>query len=168
MEIRLLTVDDTETFWKLRYEALRDAPEAFYWTADEFAARPMDDTVRMLRDATGASGCVLGAFDGDDLLGTTGCYRRTGAKLQHKAYVWGVYVAPRARRHGLARRLMVEALARARRWVGVEQVGLTVTASNESARDLYLSLGFRSYGVESRSLRIGDRYYDEDQMVLFL
>jgi ribosomal protein S18 acetylase RimI-like enzyme len=168
MEIRLLTVDDAEAFWKLRYEALRDAPEAYYWTADEFAARPMDETVQILRDATGASGCVLGAFDGDDLVGTTGCYRRTGAKLAHKAYVWGVYVSPRARRRALARRMMVEAIARARGWEGVEQVGLTVTASNKSARDLYLSLGFRSYGVEPRALKIGDRYYDEDLMVLFL
>jgi hypothetical protein len=34
--------------------------------------------------------------------------------------------------------------------------------------DLYRSLGFKTYGVEPRGLRIGDRYFDVEHMVLFI
>lgn len=168
MEVRLLTADDVDAFWKLRYEGFRDSPEAFHSTADEFADRPMAYLVQVLRDATGESSCVLGAFDGDDLVGTTYCLRQKGAKLRHRAYISAVYVTPRARRRGVARRLMIEAIARARAWQGVEQVELTVTASNERARNLYQSLGFTTYGVEPRALKLGSRYFDEALMVLVL
>jgi RimJ/RimL family protein N-acetyltransferase len=47
----------------------------------------------------------------------------------------------------------------------VSQVHLCVVTENEAARRLYQRLGFTSYGIEPRSLRIGDRYYDEDLMV---
>ena len=45
---------------------------------------------------------------------------------------------------------------------------LTVTHSNEPARLLYESEGFRSFGIEPRAIRVGDRYYDKDHMVRFL
>jgi hypothetical protein len=33
---------------------------------------------------------------------------------------------------------------------------------------LYRSLGFESFGVEPRAMRVGDRFYDEEHMVLRL
>ncbi len=45
---------------------------------------------------------------------------------------------------------------------------LTVTQTNDAARTLYESEGFRSFGVEPRAIRVGDRYYDKNHMVLFL
>ncbi|MHB0875191.1 MAG: GNAT family N-acetyltransferase [Anaerolineae bacterium] len=168
MNIRLLTVDDAQAFRDMRLEALLDSPEAFGWSYEEFLQRPMNAIVQQLADATGEGDCILGAFDGKDLVGITGCYRRAGLKERHKGYIWGVYVSPQARRRGIARQLMTEALSRARRWPGVEQVHLTVVANNTDARSLYVSLGFTSYGIEPHALKIDGRYYDEEMMVLAL
>jgi RimJ/RimL family protein N-acetyltransferase len=48
----------------------------------------------------------------------------------------------------------------------VEQVCLTVVASNVAARRLYSAAGFEEYGVERRALKVGSEYYDDVLMVL--
>ena len=48
----------------------------------------------------------------------------------------------------------------------VEELRLTVVASNTTAVRLYSRRGFREYGVEPRALKIGDRYHDEVLMAL--
>jgi RimJ/RimL family protein N-acetyltransferase len=50
----------------------------------------------------------------------------------------------------------------------VEQVHLTVVADNRPAIALYERCGFRSYGLEPRSLRSPGGYADELLMVRFL
>jgi RimJ/RimL family protein N-acetyltransferase len=50
---------------------------------------------------------------------------------------------------------------------GMEQVALAVSSQNAGARGLYESLGFEMYGCEKRALKIGDRYVDEELMVLY-
>ena len=75
---------------------------------------------------------------------------------------------PEHRRTGLGRQLMVAAIARARTWAGLECLWLDVTTVNASARALYASLGFTGVAVKPRVLKVGDRYYDEELMVLDL
>ena len=48
----------------------------------------------------------------------------------------------------------------------VEDLCLTVVASNAAARRLYSSVGFKEYGLERRALKIDDKYYDEVLMAL--
>ena len=43
-----------------------------------------------------------------------------------------------------------------------------VATTQTAAIALYQSLGFRSFGCEYRALKIGERYVDEEQMVLYL
>jgi ribosomal protein S18 acetylase RimI-like enzyme len=50
----------------------------------------------------------------------------------------------------------------------LEQITLAVVTTNEAARSLYRSLGFATYGVEPRALKVGERYLDEDLMTLSL
>jgi ribosomal protein S18 acetylase RimI-like enzyme len=82
--------------------------------------------------------------------------------------VFGMYVAPDFGRRGVARALVRHLIATAKDEVGLEQLVLTVTHSNEAARSLYESEGFRSFGIEPRAIRVGDRYYDKNHMVRFL
>jgi ribosomal protein S18 acetylase RimI-like enzyme len=49
---------------------------------------------------------------------------------------------------------------------GVEQILLSVTATQTAAIELYRSLGFKSFGTEPRALKIGDRVVDEEYMIL--
>ena len=77
-----------------------------------------------------------------------------------------VYVTPGARGAGIAYKMMRALLERASMIEGMEQVLLSVAATQEPAIRLYRSLGFQSFGREPRALRIGDRYIDEEYMVL--
>ena len=50
-------------------------------------------------------------------------------------------------------------------WHGVEQVKLSVTATNQAAVHLYESVGFVGVGRLPRALRLGHEYFDELMMV---
>ena len=43
-----------------------------------------------------------------------------------------------------------------------------MTQTNDAARTLYESEGFRSFGIEPRAIRVAGRYYDKNHMVRFL
>jgi len=59
-------------------------------------------------------------------------------------------------------------LERASKIEGIEQIMLSVVTTQDAAIKLYRSLGFESFGCERRALKIGDRYLDEENMVLFV
>lgn len=48
----------------------------------------------------------------------------------------------------------------------VEEVRLTVVATNTAAVRQYTRAGFNQYGLERRALKIGDDYHDEVLMAL--
>ena len=157
--IRVLSKTDTGEFWQLRLRALREEPESFAMAFEE--ARVVGTL-----DSSGDS-FVLGAFT-PAFSGTAGFFRRQGIKNRHKGTVWGMYVTPEARGQGLARSLMSSLISYAADLPDLEQLVLEVVTTNEAARRLYSSLGFVSYGLERRALRIGDRYLDEELLSLHL
>src|SRR5690606_36859575 len=95
-------------------------------------------------------------------------FRESLAKLQHRANIIAMYVAPDQRGLGIGKSLMIEAIQVAHDWAGVEQVYLTVVTTNEPAKKLYASLGFEVFGTEKRALKVKDTHYDEEHRVLFL
>jgi ribosomal protein S18 acetylase RimI-like enzyme len=58
------------------------------------------------------------------------------------------------------------ALERSQAIEGIEQVLLSVAATQTAATGLYRSLGFQLYGLEPRALKIGDRFIDEEYFIL--
>ena len=64
--------------------------------------------------------------------------------------------------------LIREAISRASNMTGLEQISLGVISGNDSARNLYLSLGFESYGFEKRAIVINEEYHDDELMQMFL
>src|SRR5262245_27541519 len=167
MLIRPLGPEDAVAFHTVRVRALRDHPEAFGRTPEEV------DSVEVLaerfrRDLGSEFDFLLGAFDGDVLVGTAGCHRERSVKHRHVGYIWGMYVAPEHRRTGVGRQLLAEAVDRARRWPDLECLWLDVTTVNRRARALYASFGFRSVAVKPKSLKLGTQYYDEELMALDL
>lgn len=166
MEVRLLTADDAQAYRQLRLEALRLAPTAFGSSYEEEVAR--DPAASVERIAPTANTRVFGAFRDELLVGTVGLRRQSGNKGRHKAFVWGVYVTPAARGHGIARRLMTRALEEARTLPGLARVNIAVSAANEPARRLYESLGFEVYGLEPDALRVDGESLAELWMTLAL
>lgn len=163
--IRPLVTEDAEAFKALRLKAIQDAPTAIWPTHDEEAARTLDETRGRIR-MTGLQ-VVFGAFAGPELIGIAGLRRESLAQVAHKAVLWGVFVDPAHRRGGVARRLLDAAIAHARA-ARVLQLQLCVNAENPRAQALYRNAGFETFGIERRAMRVGERFYDEEHMVLRL
>ena len=159
-----MTREDAAEWLRLRIEALKDSPEAFSASLEEYQSLNLDEVKRRLWSDSDAF--VVGSFQDSRLLGMAGFYREKGPKSRHKGRVWGVYVTPKARGGGIAREMMQALLNRGWAIVGVEQVLLSVAATQEPAIQLYRSLRFESFGREPRALRIGDQYIDEEYMIM--
>ena len=151
MDIRFLTPDDAAEWLRLRIEALKLAPEAFSASLEEYQSLSLDEVKRRLWSDGDAF--VVGAFQENCLIGIAGFYREKGPKSRHKGCGWGVYVTPESRGTGIGRTMMRALLDRGSAIDGVEQVLLSVAATQESAIRLYRSLGFESFGQEPRALR---------------
>ena len=167
MEIRFLTADDAGEWLRLRLEALEGDPDAFSASTEEYRSLSLDE-VRKRLGLDREDSFVVGAFDDGHLQGVAGFYREKGLKSRHKGQVWGVYVTPRLRGQGISRRIMEMVLGRGARINGIEQIMISVTATQAAALGLYRSLGFESFGREPRALKIGDWFIDEEYMVLRL
>jgi len=159
--IRRLSRSDAAGFRSLRLEALRNAPEAFGSTFERESSEPPQYFVDRLE-----RNVVFGGFFGGSLVGVAGFYRHEGIKMSHKGVLWGMYLKPEARGSGLAPILVERLLEYASK--EVEQVQLTVVASNPRAIRFYERMGFVAYGLEKEALKDKDAYFDEILMVKFL
>ena len=166
MMIRALGQADAAAYRALRVRALRDHPEAFGRTPDEIESA--EALAERFARASAELDFVLGAFGGDVLVGMIGCHREPLVKHRHTAHIWGVYVASERRGTGLGRQLLDACLARAREWPDLDSVWLDVTTTNREARALYVSRGFKSVAIKPRTLKLGERYHDEELMALSL
>jgi RimJ/RimL family protein N-acetyltransferase len=163
MLLRLLAPEDAAAFQSLRLRGLQECPEAFASSYEEEASMLPAEIERRLEPKTNAA--IVGAFRDGELVGLTGVQRESMAKLAHKAFIWGVYVAPHARGHGVGSRVVSQALNYASETLGVRQVNLGVNTRNTAAVALYKKLGFVQYGLERGFLLVAGVLHDEYQMV---
>ncbi len=158
MPIRPLTPDDSAAYRALRLEALQQHPTAYVTAYEEDAALSSEQ----LRDRLTPSdeALTLGAFEADQLVGIAALIRPARVRLNFRATIVGMYVAPAHRRTGLASRLVATCIQQARSLAGVEEVCLCVTVGNDAARQCYLVCGFVPEYVEPRYFKYEGRYYD--------
>ncbi|HWX48043.1 MAG TPA: GNAT family N-acetyltransferase [Roseomonas sp.] len=160
--LRRLGAADAASYRDLRLDGLRRHPEAFGAAWEEEIEKPLAWFADRLE-----GNAVFGAWmEGDQLAGVAGLMVPAGPKQRHKGILWGMYVRPEARGSGAAPALVRRVLEQA--GGSVEEVRLTVVASNTAAVRLYSRFGFRPYGCEPRALKVGDCYYDEMLMALSL
>jgi ribosomal protein S18 acetylase RimI-like enzyme len=163
MLIRRLVSSDALAFQAIRLAALRECPSAFSASYEEECGTPLATIEERLAPD---SGCIkFGAFDEDELIGIAAIGRESARKLQHKAFIRGVYIAANHRCKGVGRQLLEQTLAFAESMPGVRQVTLAVTAGNAAAVALYESMGFNLFGYEPGALLVDGVLHDEIQLV---
>ncbi len=165
--IRLLDERDAAQWRELRLRALTDDPSAFLATYDEDARISEQEIARRLGARAPGSG-VLGGFDDGILVGCVGVARHDRVKTRQRAILWGMHVAPQARRRGLGAALVVRAIELAREAPELEELELNVTEPSHAARRLYLRHGFVAIAHRARATKQGDAYVAEDTLVLSL
>ncbi|CAB3778692.1 Mycothiol acetyltransferase [Paraburkholderia ultramafica] len=169
--VRQLGPADRDAYFQLRLRGLKAHPEWFGQSYEEALARGAAQHDAMLQGSQAVEGgFLLGAYISVDtpLIGVVGLARNQRDRERHKAAVIGMYVAPEAAGRGVGRALLNELLARAARVDGLRQIQLMVDSSNEAARRLYESLGFRKYGCEVEGLNVGGVFHDTDLMARFM
>lgn len=171
MQIRQFVQADASEYWELRLKALYECPESFGASYEEEKDKSLDLIKQRLKESFELtdSKFILGCFGEDkNLLGMVGLFREHRKKLRHKATIYGMYVIPEARLNGVGKSLILDAVSKARKMKGLEQINLGVVVTNIEARNLYRRCGFEVYGVEKHALKLNDKYLDEELMVLYL
>lgn len=146
-ELRVITADDWEAFREVRLRALADSPDAFAVTLAEATAQPEP----VWRERAAGPNPVVLAFSGDRPVAMGGLYAPADSA---DAFVWGMWVEPESRGHGVGARLLEGLLDRARARADDRTVLLHVTEGNDGARHLYVAHGFVATG-EWEPLREG-------------
>lgn len=67
--------------------------------------------------------------------------------IQHKAYIIGMYFDIEYRREGHALNLLRAVIDKAKE-LNIEQLHLRVVSNNKAAKQLYQSVGFKTYALE--------------------
>ncbi|WP_392535102.1 GNAT family N-acetyltransferase [Nostoc sp. C117] len=164
MIIRKLTKDDAEDYRQIRLEALYTNPESFGTTYDEEAIK----TIEQFRDRipVGRNNFILGCSEDKDLIGIVVFQQESRIKLRHKAYITSMYVKQEYRGKGIAKLLLNELIEKAKAINEVEILLLDIVKNIFLAKKLYLSLGFKIYGIEKMAYKLNNQYFDLEFMYL--
>ncbi|GKU81500.1 hypothetical protein NCCP28_08960 [Niallia sp. NCCP-28] len=111
---------------------------------------------------------TFGAFEKNQLIGAVTLIVEQKNKMKHRGNIVAMYVKPKYRGRGTAKKLMKEAINYAKGLKQLKQIYLGVVSGNEGAIKLYQSLGFQTYGIDKKALKVNGIYYDEELMVLFI
>ncbi len=151
--VRRVRPHDEMALRDIRLRALKSDPHAFGSTFQAEAGAPPVNWSRLARlSSVGSERFIALAEIDERVVGMTGGYQPDEAPDERG--VWGMWVAPEARRRGIGRDLMV-AVQNWSEQVGAVRMVLWVVETNEPAVTLYRSLGFSETG-ETQALPSDD------------
>jgi len=127
--IRELTPADSIPYQQLILNGLREHPGLFRISPED-AGEPLVPFAPNNPDAF-----TLGVFqEVGRLVGVVSFEREVRIKLRHKGLIYRMYVSSGVSGQGIGRRLLQNAINRAQQIVGLQQINLTVIATNAKAR----------------------------------
>jgi GNAT superfamily N-acetyltransferase len=158
MEIRRLVPADASAYRALMLEGYRLHPDAFTASVEERGGLPLKWWQSRITEEADANEVVIGAWQGDLLVGVVGLRCETRPKLAHKAGLFGMYVEAGSTHRGIGAHLVEATLAEASRRNALRVVQLTVTDGNRGAQALYERCGFVAFGVEPLAMQLGNDF----------
>jgi ribosomal protein S18 acetylase RimI-like enzyme len=164
--IRKLQPHESTIYRGVRLACLKNAPQFFGSTYEEEILNPKFSFETYI-ETDSPDHVMFGALDGERLIGIAGFNRMARKRASHRGELVQVYVEPGYRGQNLGEKLLRHVLDYAFALDGIEQVQLSVIASNKTAIKLYEKLGFKSFGVQPHYFKVEDGYLDQQFMQLF-
>jgi ribosomal protein S18 acetylase RimI-like enzyme len=164
--IRKLQPHESAIYREVRLACLKNVPQYFGSTYEEEILNPKLMFETFIENDS-SDHVMFGAFDEQRLIGITGFNRMARQRAMHRGDVVQVYVDSNYRGQNIGEKLIRHVLGYAFTLDGIEQVQLSVIASNKTAIKLYEKLGFKTFGVQPRYFKAGETYMDQQFMQLF-
>jgi ribosomal protein S18 acetylase RimI-like enzyme len=164
--IRKLQPHESAIYREVRLACLKNAPDYFGSTYEEEVLNPKFFFETYIETAS-PDHVMFGAFDEERLIGIAGLNRMARQRASHRGELVQVYVDSNYRGQNIGEKLLRQALDYAFRLDGIEQVELSVIASNKRAINLYEKLGFKSFGIQKNYFKLGETYLDQQFMQVF-
>lgn len=165
--VRPVRAEESDALYRMRLRSLVEDPDAFDQTvadAETKGVKPLADILALA--AVGRELVLFGEIDGRTA-GLLFVSRSQRPRSQHRARLWGMWVAPQARGHGLGTALIMEAVTWCRAQ-GAEMVDLWVVTDHLNAIRVYERVGFRICGTTRDGMRWQGIPQDEHQMTIHL
>jgi len=144
IDIRLFKPNDFADFCTIRREALVSAPDAFLMTVADFNQR-------------------------DIISGMIGLFQQNEPGFEQRMMAWGVFSSSNARGLGLGGQMMQLLAKEAAKIENVDQIVLTVLASNKRAIRFYEKIGMEQFNPAENDPLIDHATTDDEAfMVLHL
>jgi len=165
--VRPVRADEADDLFRLRLRALACDPNAFDQTVQDAQEKGAGPLAEMVASSVAGRDLALVADDGGGLVGLVLVTHSRRPRSQHRARLWGMWVAPEARSRGVGGELVGGAVDWCRRR-GIEMVDLWVVTDHVAAIRVYQRAGFRVCGTTRDGMRWQGRPQDEHQMTLHL
>lgn len=163
--IRRLLPADCSAYRKVRLDCLREFPESFGSSYEEEQGK-QQLYFETIIETQAHRAFMLGAFDGETLVGICGFIQAGGAKTKHSGELMQVYIRPAHSGRGVGQQLLQATIEEAFKEPALEQIQLGVIAGNTAANTLYERLGFKEYGFLENYLRVNGQPLHQRFMVL--
>ena len=163
---RKLQAEDVAVYRKVRLECLFEFPDNFGSTYGE------ESQVKELKFETilavgKSDSFMMGAFDGELLIGLCGFNREDRLKTKHRGEIVQMYVNKQYANKNIGSSLLKATIEKAFQNPDIEQISLSVVQQNETANKVYEHLGFSEYGRIPNYFKSATRYWDQRFMILY-
>jgi RimJ/RimL family protein N-acetyltransferase len=160
MEIRDMQKADAEKFLNMLLRLDRETKFMLY--EPEERPREVKETEDKIERSQKTRSLLLGAFEGEDIVGFLSAERGGFNRIRHTAYIV-VGVLADYRGNGIGTELFLKLEEWANR-ENITRLELTVMAQNNEAIRLYKMNGFEVEGIKRRAMLVDGVYADEYYM----
>ena len=163
---RKLKPEDSKEYWKIRLECLERHPDNFGTGFEEEKLNPKLDFESYIRQNT-LGKFIYGAFDEGILIGICVFSQESRRKTRHIGNINQMYVKAEYQGKGVGIELLNTVVKQAFMIPEIEQLVLSVVASNKGANILYEKAGFIQYGLQKNYFKDESRYFDQRFMIKY-
>lgn len=168
--IRLLTLTDAPHYQTLKLQSLNTDPLAFLSSYEREKNYPLSYYQQKIHYAAlPPIFGIYGSFQENRLIGLAQLSQEYHLKKHHLANIYDVYIDPKLRHLGHAKRLLTHLVSLAKTYSVLEELQLWCNSRNDKAIKLYQSLGFTLAATRLKAVKEPDgTYQDELQFSLAL